>query len=197
MKNQTNQPDEIMSYSSAKAVATRKNSEIKKRYPLFVDQIEKVTPEQVVEKKKRYKEFSQEHREQREQEELIDIAKAKDELKLLVSDEREFSLLDEKVVERASQYGGLYMSYRSMTRKLRERLKPCPKLALSLLFYLELHLPKEFTHNELSRTFNIDRKLIREHLEWLYDCELVDTSLNGLTPCSITGFNCVHWLARY
>lgn len=197
MENQSNQSNEIMSYSSAKAVATRKNNKTLKQYPLFAEQIEKVTPEQIIERKKDFKEFVQKQREQREQEELIDIAKARDELKLLVSDEKEFLLLDEKVVERASQYGGLYMSYRSMTRKLRERLKPCPKLALSLLFYLEFHLPKEFTHNELSRTFNIDRRLIREHLEWLYDCELVDTSLNGLTPCSITGFNCVHWLARY
>lgn len=191
------QPTQVMNYSAAKAVATRKNNEVKKQYPLFADQVEAVTPEQVIEKKKQYIEFGQKRREKQGQRELINIANARDELKLLVSDENEFSLLDEKVVERQNKYGGLYNSYCCMNRNLKERLKPCPKLALSLLFYLELSLGKEFTHNELSRTFNTDRRLIREHLEWLYNCELVDTSLDGLTPCSITGYDCAHWLSRY
>lgn len=189
--------DEVMKYSVARGVATRKNNEIKKRYPLFYDQIEQVTPEQVIEKKKKYIAFGQKFREEQEQRDLINAAQARDELKFLVSDETEFSLLEAKVIERQVCYGGLFNSYSCMIHHLRKRLEPCPKLALSLLFYLEFNLPKEFTHNQLSRVFSVDRRLIREELEWLYSCELVDTSINGLTPCVITGYDCVHWLSRY
>ncbi len=198
MQNTPNQSsDEIMKYSTARAVATRKNNELKKAFPLFFDQIEQITPEQVIDRKKRYRELSEQRREEWRKEELIEIATARNELKQLVSDENEFLLLEEKVIERQTRYSGLYNSYSCLTRNLRKRLLPCPNLALSLLLYLELQSGKEFTHNELSRTFNTDRRLIANELEWLYDCELVDTSLNGLTPCSITGYDCVHWLARY
>lgn len=197
MENTLNQSNEVMKYSTAKAVATRKNNELKKAYPLFADQIEQVTPEQVIAKKEQYLQWAEERKAEREAQNLIDIAKARNELKQLVSDETEFLFLENHVIERQNRYGGLYSSYCCMVKQLRKRLEPCPQLALSLLFYLELHKGKEFTHNELSRVFNINRRLITKELEWLYDCELVDTSLSGLTPCSITGYNCVHWLARY
>ncbi len=198
MQNTPNQPtDEIMKYSTARAVATRKNNELKKAFPLFFDQIEQLTPEQVIDRKKRYVEFSEQRREQRQKEELIEIAAAREELKELVSDENEFLFLEETVIERQNRYGGLKNSYSIMAKHLRKRLEPCSKLALGLLLYLELNKGKELTPNELSKVFNVHRNLISEQLEWLYDCELVDTSVNGLTPCSITGYDCVHWLARY
>lgn len=186
-----------MKYSTAKAVATKKNNQIKKAYPLFFDQVEEVTPEQVIERKKLYIEGCQRLEEKRLQEEVNEIEEARNQLIQLVSDKAEFLLLEKMVIERQNHFGGLKRSYSIMTNHLKKRLEPCPKLALLLLFYLELNKGKEFTHNELSKIFNTPRRVITQYLEWLYDCELVDTSLNGLTPCSITGFDCIHWLARY
>lgn len=186
-----------MKYSTAKAVATKKNNQIKKAYPLFFDQVEKVTPEQVIEKKKLYIEGCEKLEEKRQQEEVSEIEQARNELMQLVNDEAEFLLLEKMVIERQNHFGGLKRSYSIMANHLRKRLEPCPQLALQLLFYLELNKAKEFTHNELSKIFNTHRRVIAQYLEWLYDCELVDTSLSGLTPCSITGVDCVHWLARY
>ncbi len=166
---------EVMKYSTAKAVATRKNNEIKKQFPLFADQVEEVTPEAIIARKQQYIEWGKERRAEQQQQEVIDAAKLKEQLRELIDDVSEFLLLDAQVVERKDRFGGIATSYRCMITKMKKRLNPCSKLSLKLLFYLEQNKHRDYSAYELSKLFNADFRLISQELENLYDCGLADT----------------------
>ncbi|MFY9222038.1 MAG: hypothetical protein WAQ98_05195 [Blastocatellia bacterium] len=188
--------DEVMKYSTAKAVATRKNNEIKKRFPLFADQVEEVTPEEVIARKAKYLVWSKKRRQEQLEQEVIEAAKLRQELRELIDDDTEFSLLDAEVVERQDRFGGIATSYRCMVKNMKKRLEPCSPLALRLLFYLEHNKHRDYSAYELGKLFNTDHRLISQELENLYDCALADTP-NGIKTCTLTGKKCCHWMSTY
>jgi len=188
--------DEVMKYSTAKAVATRKNNEIKKQFPLFADQVEEVTPEDIIARKEKYLVWSKERRQEQLEQEVIEAAKLRQELRELIDDDTEFSLLDAQVVERQDRFGGIVTSYRCMVKKMKKRLEPCSPLAIKLLFYLEHNKHKDYSAYELGKLFNTEPKLISQELENLYDCGLADTP-NAIQTCALTGKSCCHWRSTY
>lgn len=190
------EPTQVMKYSTAKAVATRKNNEIKKQFPLFYDQVEEVTPEAIIARKQQYVEWSKERRAEQLQQEVIEAAKLKKQLRELIDDDSEFLLLDAQVVERKDRFGGIVTSYRCMVKNMKKRLEPCSQLALSLLFYLEHYNHRDYSAYELGKLFNAEPKLISQELENLYDCGLADTP-NGIKTCALTGKKCCHWMSNY